>query len=142
MYLLPLTQKLDAPVTQAQQDRAEAESMQRKSAGPVVFASVSKQGIGDSIIKQLGFALLAQIIAALLVTKLILVKPHSLFSGRLFQVMLFALAAGMVTHVPHMNWFYFSQHYTIVSILDLLIGWLLAGFVISHFTRPSYPSFH
>lgn len=109
---------------------------------PLMFAAISKAGTQKSMLVHMGIALLMQIIAAMIVTGLVLIKPHIQFTGRLFQVLLFALAAAIVTYVPYMNWFNFSAHYTLVSIIDLLIGWLFAGLVISRLTKPKYPQFY
>ena len=109
---------------------------------PIIFAVVSNNGSNTNMVTHLVISLITQIIAAIIITGLVLIKPHIQFGGRLFQVMLFALAAGIVTYIPYMNWFHFSFYYTLISIIDLLIGWLLAGLVISHFTRPKYPNFY
>ena len=142
MYVLPMSFKLPDTASQGEIDKAMEESMQRKAKGPIVFAAVSKQGNNPNMAKEMGISLITQIIAAFLVTGLILLRPHTQFSGRLFQVMLFALAAGIVTYIPYMNWFMFSPYYTLISIIDLLIGWFFAGLVISYFTRPKYPNFY
>lgn len=142
MYMLPMSFKLPNSASQVDKDAAMEENNQRKTKGPIVFAAVSKQGTNPNMFKEMGISLVSQIIAALLVTGLVLIKPHTQYSHRLFQVILFALAAGIVTHIPYMNWFVFSPYYTLISMLDLLIGWFFAGLVISYFTRPRYPSFY
>ncbi len=142
MYMLPLSFKLSGSASQTTIDEAIASSMKRKETGPIVLASVWKGGTDANMIQQLVVALITQIIAAIIVTGLVLIKPHTQFSGRFFQVILFALAAAIVTYIPYMNWFFFPTYYTIISILDLLIGWFFAAFVISHFTRPKYPNFY
>lgn len=142
MYILPLSFKLPDSSSQLDKEKAMEENRQRKTKGPVVFAAISKQGASTDMIKEMGIALITQIIAALLITGLVLLKPHTQFSGRLFQIMLFALAAGIVTHIPYMIWFQFTPYYTLISILDLLIGWLFAGLVISYATKPKYPNFY
>lgn len=113
-----------------------------KGNAPIIFAAVSNNDPDTNMVTHLVLSLITQIIAAIIITGLVLIKPHIQFGGRLFQVILFALAAGIVTYVPYMNWFHFSFYYTLISIIDLLIGWFLAGMVISYFTRPKYPNFY
>jgi hypothetical protein len=49
---------------------------------------------------------------------------------------LFGLTAGVVCFLPYWNWFDFSTAYTAASIVDLAIGWFLAGLVIAKFAAP------
>ena len=142
MYVLPLSFKLPDTASESEKIKAMADSMKRKENGPIVFAAIWKDGTDINMVQQLVIAFINQIIAALLVTGLVLLRPHTQFSGRFFQVMLFATAAAVVTHIPYMNWFYFTPYYTFINILDLLIGWFMAAFVISYFTRPKYPNFY
>jgi len=107
-----------------------------------VFVAAHKETRANEQSIQLVISLLTQISAALLITGLLLLKPHMQYSKRLFQVLLFAAAASIVTYLPYMNQFYFSWQYTSVAMLNLLIGWLLASFAIAHFTRPNYPRFN
>ena len=53
------------------------------------------------------------------------------YFGRVGFVVVFALAAGFVTHVPYWNWFYFNSQFTLVQITDLLVGWFLAGLAMA-----------
>lgn len=107
-----------------------------------VLVSIQKEGQANSYSIQLVISLLAQISAALLITAILLLKPHMQYTKRLVQVLLFATAASIVTYIPYMNQLYFSLQYTLIAMLNLLIGWLFASFAIAHFTRPNYPRFN
>jgi len=107
-----------------------------------VLVSVQKEGSSNEQSIQLVISLLAQVSAALLITALLLLKPHMQYTKRVLQVLLFATAASIVTYIPYMNQLYFSLQYTLVAMLNLLIGWLFASFAIAHFTRPNYPRFN
>ncbi len=139
MYVLPLSFKLSD--TTSESDKTD-NTKKYKDNSPIVFAAIWKDGANTNMLQQLIVSLISQIIAALLVTGIVLLRPHTQFSGRFFQVMLFAVAAAIVTHIPYMNWFYFTSYYTFINILDLLIGWFMAAFVISYVTRPKYPNFY
>ena len=74
-----------------------------------------------------------QILGAGLVTGLLLLvkKPKTSFTEKLGFVILFALAAGVICHLPFWNWWGFNVRFTLLSLADLLIGWFLAGLVIA-----------
>jgi hypothetical protein len=107
-----------------------------------IFVAVHTETQANAQSIQLVISLLTQIFAALLITGLLLLKPHMQYTKRLSQVLLFAAAASIVTYLPYMNQFYFSWQYTSIAMLNLLIGWLLASFAIAYVTRPNYPRFN
>lgn len=134
MYLL------SAPTTATPENNSDSDSIalsQRQ-----VLVSVQKEGQLNKSSIQLVISLLAQVSAALLITALLLLKPHMQYTKRVLQVLLFATAAGVVTYIPYMNQLYFSLQYTLIAMLNLLIGWLFASFAIAYFTRPNYPRFY
>lgn len=97
--------------------------------GRVVFAAIQPPmpSMNAAMLKNL----LAQILAALLVTWLVLKAALPSFGQRVLLVLAFAAAASLVGIVPNWIWWGFSTGYTLVNIADLLIGWGLAGLVIS-----------
>lgn len=141
MYIFPLSPKLPNIISKTERMKSMVDEVKYKENKPLIFAAIWKNGADINRVQQLIISFISKIIAALLVTGMVLLRPHTQFSGRFFQVMLFASAAAIVTHIPYMNWFYFTPYYTLINILDLLIGWFMAAFVISYFTRPSYPNF-
>lgn len=42
-----------------------------------------------------------------------------------------ALFGTLTVHMTQVNWFYFPFSYVLMDIVDLLVGWLIGGFVIS-----------
>ncbi len=104
----------------------------KSQGGPLVLASVTPRG-AKSMGKTMAAGLLVQIIASFLVTFLVYEGSASVPSywDRVGCVMVFAVAAGLVCHVPYWNWWGFSLEYTAVSMLDLLVGWFLAGLAIA-----------
>ncbi|MCB1084561.1 MAG: hypothetical protein KDK60_00490, partial [Chlamydiia bacterium] len=55
---------------------------------------------------------------------------------RVYVSGLFGLVAGILGSVWMWNWFGAGGDYTLVMILDGLIGYLLAGIVIAGFVKP------
>lgn len=96
-----------------------------------VFASVHLQGMPSSMFPALLISLLIQIAAAILVAYMLSKTTGLTYCKRVKFVSFFGLAAGIVTYLPYWNWFCFDATYTFVMMADLLIGWLLAGLVLS-----------
>lgn len=111
------------------------------SNSPAMFAAVAPSGSGMSVINAVLLALAAHVVAAFFVTAIILINTASGFWSRFSQVLLFAIAASVTIHVPHFIWFNFPLTYTLIAMIDSLIGWLFAGIVIAYITKPSYPNF-
>jgi hypothetical protein len=139
VYMLPMiAMSLEPPEKLSE---AEQQQMATREKGPVAFATVIPEGHSNDMIKPLVTSLATQIIAAFLVTALLLINTPPSFMGRLTMVMLFAVGASVITYVPLYNWFYFPLDFTLLAVADILIGWLLAGIAISWVTKPVYPRF-
>lgn len=97
--------------------------------GRVVFAAIQAPmpAMDSAMLK----GLLAQILAALLLTWLVLKGTYTGFGARVAVVLVFAAAASLVGVVPNWIWWGFATDYSLVMIADLLIGWGLAGLVIA-----------
>lgn len=117
---------LHSKQTQAQSDQPT----------PKVFAAIDKKGMPSSITPQLISNLILQIIAACFVTFLVIQINSRCYFQKLGFIFLFSLTAGMVTYIPDWSWFSFPINYTLVSIADLVIGWLLAGLFIAKIASP------
>ncbi len=136
MYVLPLTFKLPNSAAPEDVEAAYVLAEQRKRQGPVVFAAIDRDGVAafeTSLVGMLGINL----IAALLVTALVWLARRDGFWERWMLVTLFACAAAVAVHLPYWNWWGFTSGYTLVAALDLVVGWMLAGFAIAWATaRP------
>ncbi len=115
------------------QQGAQANSPQ-PSSGPMMLASVHLQGKGSIVLSTL-ISLLTQIVAAIFVAWLLSKATGSGYFGKLSFVVVFALAAGIVTHIPYWNWFCFDTKFTLLEMSDLVIGWFLAGLVMARMCR-------
>ena len=121
IYILPLKQR-DVQQGQAQQS-------------PQVFASINFQGMGTSMAEPMLICFLNQVITAILVAWLLSKATGLNYFGRVGFIVVFALAASLVTHIPYWNWFAFDTTYTLMIIVDTLIGWLLAGLVMAKLVK-------
>lgn len=102
--------------------------------GRVVFAAIQPPmpSMNAAMLK----GLVTQVLAALLVTWLVIKAALPGFGQRVLLVLAFAAGASLVGIVPNWIWWGFSTGYTLVNIADLLIGWGLAGLVISWAAKP------
>ena len=53
------------------------------------------------------------------------------FACRMGTIMIMALFAGVVSHIPYWNWWGFPFMYVAVSVVDYTIGWLIAGWAMA-----------
>jgi len=114
-----------------EEKRALMQEAERAMAeGPIVFASI--QGPSQGMGKQMGLG--TQILAAMLITWIVLQAGLASFGGRLALVLAFAVAASLVGIVPNWIWWGFSTDFTLVGIADMLIGWALGGLAIAWVT--------
>lgn len=103
----------------------------RMRRGPIVCASVHLQGMDPDSIRPFIGSLIIQIIGAFFATWLFLKTKASSYGRQVCWFAVVGLFAGIVSALPAWNWMGFSAGWTIVCILDLVIGWTLAGCVIA-----------
>jgi hypothetical protein len=83
----------------------------------------------------IGVSLITQIVAAFFVAWMLLNTAGLGYMGRVFFVIIFALAAGTVGLVPQWNWLNFDVQYVGLEFADLIVGWFLAGLVLARMCR-------
>ncbi len=98
------------------------------------FANVLPQGTDMNMGKQMSIGLVTQIVSAFLVLSLVSMTTGLTYWRKVGFFSLVGLTIGFVSHAPYWNWFGFPTSYVIVTILDILIGWILAGLAIAKFT--------
>ncbi len=133
----------EAAISQALKDNAPQAGVyflpfSEKDHGPNqvgAFANVLPQGTPMNMGKQMATALLTNIISALLVLVLLSTTQDLTYWNKVGFFALTGLIIGFVSHAPYWNWFGFSTAYVAVMILDILIGWTLAGLAIAKFSK-------
>lgn len=116
-------------------NEATAEAERAAMDGPMVFAAVRREpmvSMGAAVVVHL----LSSILAALLVTAIVLQLRPLTYGGRVLVVTGMALFAGLAVSVTHWTWWSFGAAYTLVEVGNLLVGWFLAGLVIARVARP------
>ena len=98
---------------------------------PFLFASIVTEGIPYSMAIPMIIGLIMQIITAILIAWMLTKTSGLSYVERVGFVVIFALAAGIVTYGMSWNWYGFSTDYTLIAFADLLIGWFFAGLVLA-----------
>jgi hypothetical protein len=113
-------------------DQAE-KRMEKVTKGPFVAATVNVNGLGP-IGPQLGMSFTGNAVCAALVTWMLLMTSLS-FGGRVLFCIVAGLFAGMCCLWPQIVWWGYPGRYIALAILDQVIAWTLAGFVLALITR-------
>ena len=100
---------------------------QRRAGARAAFVHVLPQGFEWNVVR----ALVGQWIAALLVVLLLAHTAGLGYWRRVLFVVLVGLAAAFVNPLPYWDWFGLSARYVVVTLLDALIAWFLAGLVMA-----------
>ena len=127
VYILPNTFAYSDGTSE--QDMSQGMSMMEN--GPFVFASVCTDGMGKMSMGPFVIALIIQIIGAFIVTWMLMQTKNLPFKKQVGFVTLFGLAVGILGQLPDWNWWGFSFCYILTNIVDLIVGWFLAGFGIA-----------
>jgi hypothetical protein len=129
IYLLPLGPSQEG--VNAEQKKAAMEIRTEKmQKGPVVFAAIQRAGFG-SFPRALLTQLLYQMLAALLLTWLLLHTSGLSYARRVAFLAVAGLAASAIADLPYWNWYGFPPAYTVVNLIDYTLTWFLAGLVIA-----------
>jgi hypothetical protein len=136
-YLLP-TGPSQEGMNANQKKAAEEIRMQKMQKGPLMFAAIRKEGFG-SFPKTLITQLLYQMLAALLLTWMLLQTAGLCYARRVAFLAVAGLAASVIADLPNWNWWGYSGGYTAVNLADYTLTWLLAGLVIAKVAKPAKP---
>jgi hypothetical protein len=132
-YLLP-TGPPQEGLTGDQKEAAQETRMQKMQKGPLMFAAIRKEGFG-SFPKVLITQLLYQMLAALLLTWMLLQTSGLSYARRVAFLAVAGLAASVIADLPNWNWWGYSGAYTAINLIDYTLTWLLAGLVIAKVAR-------
>jgi hypothetical protein len=135
MYMLPGMPLGYAQMSGADKQAAEAAIARKKSEGPYLYGVVWRR-VREDMGRQMGAALLFDVLAAMLVTMLVMRTGGMSWGGRVMFVITVALAVGLIAVAPNWIWWHHPANYVIVTMADVLIGWTLAGMVIAKVAAP------
>jgi len=110
----------------------DAEDKEKQIEGrPYVFASIVPDGIRDGMGEMMVTGLLVNLIGAALLLTLMLTVPDEGWKARTLVAAIAALFVSLVPALMNWNWWHYPVAFSVVGILDNLIAWTLAGFVMA-----------
>ena len=129
IYLIPFVDHF------SDTDLMKKAAEEKMRTGPTGFMMIHPHGVRMNMAKPMVISFLFQVMAALLVTYLLLKAKLETMLGRITFVVSIATVAGILGHAPNWIWWGYPTFYTVVQIADLIIAWLLAGIALSRFLR-------
>lgn len=100
---------------------------------PEAFVNVLPRGPETTLASKMAFGLIIQVVSAFLVISLVRRSASSAYWNRVGLFGLVGIIVGVASHGYYWNWFEFPSTYTVITILDIAIGWVLTGLVIARF---------
>jgi hypothetical protein len=106
--------------------------------GVVRSGSLDKvPGMGPFMARGIAIQLLAATIVALLLAA---AAPNLNYLGRFMFVAMLGVFAGVTGHLPNWNWWWFPTDHTVISMVDSVISWALAGLAMAAIIKPTADS--
>jgi hypothetical protein len=103
--------------------------------GPFMFATVKLEGMDYTSYVPFVRALLIQILAAGIITWIILHARAAGYIKKVAFIVLIAFLVGVLGKLPDWNWMGVPFAIAFYCIVDLVIAWFLAGLVIAKFCQ-------
>ena len=135
VYMLPGMPPGYDRMTDDQRKMADQARATALANGPYVYAVVWR-GLSENMGKQMAIGLLFNILAALLVSMLVMRTAGMSWGGRVMFVVTAAVAVCLIAVVPNWIWWRYPKDWILVSMADIVIAWLLAGMVIAKVSAP------
>lgn len=128
-YMLPSPPRTGG-MTPEEKNQAEAAVRSKFERGPIMVAAVRRGGFG-SFGRAIVLQILSLMVAAFLLTWLLLQTSGLSYARRVTFLAVTGLAASAIVDLPNWNWWGFSASYTAVNLADFTVTWLIAGLVIA-----------
>lgn len=130
MYWLPGPPPDYASLKGDARKAADAAMQAKMKRGPFMLGVVQAD-VQDDMVRQMAGALLFDILAALLITMLVMKTSRMTYGGRVMFIVTAALAVAIIAEVPNWIWFHYGTRFVLVNMADIVVAWLLAGLVIA-----------
>ncbi len=114
-------------------DKAGQMDMEAKQKGPVMFAVVrpgenKNLSMGNMILRAFLTTLVCALILGIMLSA---AAPKLNYIGRVMFVVMGGLFAGLAAAYPNCIWWEFPAEFVGLTIIDLVVGWGLAGLVMA-----------
>ncbi|MEZ4752532.1 MAG: hypothetical protein R3B54_18435 [Bdellovibrionota bacterium] len=111
---------------------AEEAAKNRMRTGPLLLSRPSlPEGVEPEMGRTMLLSFVIQILAAILISFLLLQTSGLAYGKRVLFVAITALAANVICQFPYWVWWGFGTSFTLVTLLDITIGWTLAGLAMA-----------
>lgn len=131
IYILPNVYTHEAGLSKEDLKKHIQEGKEKMKNGPLVFASVQLEGKDfESPAPYIG-SLIIQIVGAFGISWLLSQTRQLSYFKKVGFVTAIGLIAGILAYLPTINWWGFPVGYVTVQMLDLIIGWFLAGLALA-----------
>lgn len=119
---------------------AKSEYMKRHQSGPLVAIYYQKNGATPMSPRVLGIGLLTDIVGCAIVSTLLWCALGGCcmtkYWGRVGFITGFGFFLALMGHFAYHNWMHFPLDYTAMFMVDVIVGWFLAGLAIAGIIKP------
>lgn len=130
LYVLPHPEPENARLPDLAAKQRALKRQRQMEYGPFAIVVFQPHGTGAMLLLMArGLAL--KVLAAILMTWLLLQVGVVSYRRRVFLVMVTAMIGAILVNLEQWNWWAFPDDYVLLQMLDLLIGWFLAGLVMA-----------
>ncbi len=131
VYVLPYVPMSENNTHPDITERAMRDAQERRRQGPFIYAAVTREGVATDMARQFGLAIGVNVVVAWLIAMLLAQTQGLDYVRRAVFVATAGVIIGMAGYVPNLIWWHFPLAYTIVDVIDAVIGWSLAGLIIA-----------
>ncbi len=115
--------------------KPDMEEFHRKlSDGPYAYMLIRPGGVSPNMPLMILKGILLHLVIAFMLTWLVTKAPGLGFLQRVGLVVVAVLTGTFFAHLGYLNWWFFPLDYTLIYIVDVAIGWALAGAAIAKLT--------
>lgn len=128
LYVLPNLQNY------ANDPDGMAKAQARMAEGPYIVAAVAADGRSPNMVGRAVANLIVKIIAACLVTWLLVQTSQRDFTKAVKFVTVAGVVIAILSTMPYAIWFAFPGNFVVASMIETIFGWFFAGLAIGKMT--------
>lgn len=130
IYVLPNPQNMGENETEEEATIRREDTRRLMENGPFIFMSI--RGDGNAMSARHFIFSFVMLFAGAFIFSWLLAQTTGLpYGKKVAFIALAALGAGLIAVTPNWNWWGFSTSFVLVEIIDMVIGWTLAGLAIA-----------
>lgn len=119
----------------------DSEFMKHHKKGPIFSIYYHKGGKEPMSMSVLGIGFLTDLLGALIASIMLWCCVSGsrccTYMHRVGFVTGFGVFLALMGHVSYYNWMNFEGFYTLMFVVDAIVGWFLAGLIIAAFVKPA-----